>query len=191
MADKGRNLFGGLPIPYSYFDEDERRKRREREKVLDEEYRRDPPPKPEPVPKKSAKELYLSRPFDQIKENTMAISSLTVTVPGPDLRQPQLSRTDSPGVTHNTKAIVRDGIYIWIAKGSISGNGSRATRYFVRTYDNGRKEKTAKHFEYQRDAIEYANGLSTTQGALLGEEVRKQSLRRSGGDPVSKGTRRR
>jgi len=53
-----------LPIPYSYFDEDERRKRREREKVLEEKYRRDPPPEPRAVPKKSAKELYLSRPFD-------------------------------------------------------------------------------------------------------------------------------
>ena len=58
MADKGpRGSFGGLPIPYSYFDEDERRKRRERERVLDEKYRRDPPPKPRSVPKKSAKEL--------------------------------------------------------------------------------------------------------------------------------------
>ena len=67
MADKGpRGSFGGLPIPYSYFDEDERRKRRERERVLDEKYRRDPPPKPRSVPKKSAKELYLSRPFDPV-----------------------------------------------------------------------------------------------------------------------------
>ena len=65
MTDKGpRGSFGGLPIPYSYFDEDERRKRREREKLLDEKHRRDPPPKPTSVPKKSAKELYLSRPFD-------------------------------------------------------------------------------------------------------------------------------
>jgi len=71
----------------------------------------------------------------------------------------------------NTKAIVRDGIYVWIAKGSISGNGNRATRYFVRTYGRDRKEKTAKHFERQRDAIEYANSLSTTQGALPREEV--------------------
>ena len=65
MADKGpRGSFGGLPIPYSYFDEDERRKRRERERVLDEKYWRDPLPKPRSVPKKSANELYLSRPFD-------------------------------------------------------------------------------------------------------------------------------
>ena len=64
MSDKGpRGSFGGLPIPYSYFNEYERRKRRERERVLDEKYRRDPPPKPRSVPKKSAKELYLSRPF--------------------------------------------------------------------------------------------------------------------------------
>ena len=65
MTDKGpRGSFGGLPIPYSFFDEDDRRKRRERDKVLDEKYRRDPPPKPRSVPKKSVKELYLSRPFD-------------------------------------------------------------------------------------------------------------------------------
>ena len=65
MSDRGpRGSFGGFPIPYSYFDEDERRKRREREKVLDEKYRRDPPPEPRSVPNKSAKELYLSRPFD-------------------------------------------------------------------------------------------------------------------------------
>ena len=66
---------------------------------------------------------------------------------------------------------MRDGIYVWIAKGSISDNGNRATRYFVRTYGNDRKEKTAKHFERQRDAIDYANGLSTTQGTLPREEA--------------------
>jgi hypothetical protein len=65
MSDKGpRGSFGGFPIPYSYFDEEERRKRRKREKVLLEKDQCDPPPDPRPIPKKSAKELYLSRPFD-------------------------------------------------------------------------------------------------------------------------------
>jgi len=35
--------------------------------VLDKKYQRDPPPEPRSVPKKGAKELYLSRRFEEDK----------------------------------------------------------------------------------------------------------------------------
>ena len=59
---KGRDSFGGLPIPYAYIEAAPERTKKYLEAVSKG------PPKPiKPKiqkPKRSAKELYLSRPFD-------------------------------------------------------------------------------------------------------------------------------
>ena len=70
---------------------------------------------------------------------------------------------------HNwrNKAIVRDGIYIWIARGSTrNGSGKEVWRYCVRTHGyNDRKWN--KEFAKRDAALAYANNLSTADQSTL------------------------
>ena len=70
----------------------------------------------------------------------------------------------------NTRAIVRDGIYVWVARGQHHNNGVTAWRYFVRTHGKDEYKKIEKDFHHHRDALVYANGLSELEGPLPQEE---------------------
>ena len=70
----------------------------------------------------------------------------------------------------NTRAIVRNGIYVWVARGRHHNNGVTAWRYFVRTHGKDGYKKIEKDFHHHRDALVYANGLSELEGPLPREE---------------------
>ena len=59
----------------------------------------------------------------------------------------------------NTRAIVRDGIYVWVARGRHHNNGVTAWRYFVRTHGKDEYKKIEKDFHHHRYALVYANGV--------------------------------
>ena len=63
------------------------------------------------------------------------------------------------------KAIVRDGIYLWVARGSTrNGSGQEVWRYCVRTHGyNDRKWN--KEFAKRDAALTYANRLSEAEGS--------------------------
>ena len=73
-----------------------------------------------------------------------------------------------------TKAIcrVRDrrGLYIYVQKGSISENGKKCERYFVKIHFGSEEDRQfERDFRTLKEALAYANG---EDGAAFGQETR-------------------
>jgi len=64
-----------------------------------------------------------------------------------------------------TKAIVRDGLYIWVAKGwQTSREDKKTWRYHVRVHPRDKEEGARKDFARRDSALAYANGISESEG---------------------------
>ena len=69
------------------------------------------------------------------------------------------------------KAIVRDGLYLWVARGWQRTREDKKTwRYHVRVHPRDKEEGIRKDFAKRDAALAYANGLSKSEGPLPPEE---------------------
>ena len=82
-----------------------------------------------------------------------------------------------------TKAIVRDGLYIWVARGwQTTREGKKTWRYHVRVHPRDKEKGIRKDFAKRDSALAYANGISESEGKIPDEfypSFTTFSLRRS------------
>ena len=63
------------------------------------------------------------------------------------------------------KAIVRNGLYIWVVRGwQSTGNGGKRWRYFVQIHPQQTTNSLTKDFAKRDAALAYANQLGDTEG---------------------------
>ena len=63
------------------------------------------------------------------------------------------------------KAIVRNGLYIWVVRGRQStGNGGKRPRYYVQIHSKQSANSVMKNYAKRNAALAYANQLGDTEG---------------------------
>ena len=67
------------------------------------------------------------------------------------------------------KAIVRDGLYIWVVRGYRTDGDKRIYRYYVRIHPEGKHKELEKNFAKRNRALAYANDLGSDEGAYPAE----------------------
>ena len=68
-----------------------------------------------------------------------------------------------------TSAIVRNGIYIWIARGIRSKDGKDIARYCVQVRSGRENSRIEKEFAKRDPALAYANALGSNEGEYPAE----------------------
>ena len=67
------------------------------------------------------------------------------------------------------KAIVRDGLYIWIVRGYRLNGNNRLYRYYVRVHPENEHKELEKNFAKRDQALTYANALGSDEGVYPAE----------------------
>ena len=64
-----------------------------------------------------------------------------------------------------TRAVVRNGMYIWVLRGTHTGeNGKKVARYYVRVYANRPTLDLQRDYLKLKAALNYANDLGQAEG---------------------------
>ena len=73
------------------------------------------------------------------------------------------------GSNWRNKAIVRDGLYIWVVRGYRTDGDKRIYRYYVRIHPERENKELERNFAKRDRALTYANALGSDEGVYPAE----------------------